>query len=171
MNRRVSLAVLAPVMVSSLALGSVAFLGEPAQSAVPSASCSVSQNPQKPDGFDVKGEGFTPGERVVIQAQNGEGLRLTATADGTVSIAGIPKEASPFTMKQGDGPKITCGTVKEAEQKGAQDEYRKGYRQGVADTKADCKAEPPKHGLAPLDPNYEKGYNAGAAAALAQFCK
>ncbi|MFI6150687.1 hypothetical protein [Streptomyces sp. NPDC051109] len=170
MNRCIGLAVVAPVMVSSLALGSVAFLPGAAQAAVPTASCSVKQSAQKPDEFDIEGQGFRPGEPVNVQTKTGFGVIFIAKADGTVST-GAAKDQAPFTMKQGNGPKISCGTVNEDGQKDAQVQYRTGYRQGVADTKADCKKEPPKQGVAPLDPNYEKGYNAGSAAALAQFCK
>ncbi|MFI8369565.1 hypothetical protein [Streptomyces sp. NPDC085466] len=46
-----------------------------------------------------------------------------------------------------------------------------GYRQGVSDTREDCKKKEPKPGVAQLDPNYERGCNAGSAAALASaFC-
>lgn len=169
MSQSIRRAVLAPVLVSSLALGSVAFLQNVAGAAVPAASCSVTQSANG-TSFDVKGQGFKPGESLTLSSKSGSASTVVG-AEGTFTAL-ASSNIGPITAKQEGESAVTCGTVKEAEQKDAQDQYRKGFRQGLADTKEDCKKEPPKPGVAPLDPEYERGYNAGATAALAsQLCK
>ncbi|MFI5827648.1 hypothetical protein ACIA6C_10340 [Streptomyces sp. NPDC051578] len=92
----------------------------------------------------------------------------SANDDGEFNSSGfIP--AGKVTASSGDD-KATCGTVKEAEQQDAQTQYSKGYQKGFDDTKAHCKMTQ-QNNLTQLDPNYEKGYNAGAKAALdSKFC-
>ncbi|MEU9378555.1 hypothetical protein AB0D94_33045 [Streptomyces sp. NPDC048255] len=168
MKRKIRTAVLAPLTVSSLLLGSVALTSNAAQ-AVPSASCTVKESATA-GRFDVTGKGFQPGKAVLLESRNGTSTS-TANAKGEVSSTGFFTSPAVTAVQFGTA-EVTCGTVQETEQKDAQDQYRKGFRQGLADTKEDCKKEPPKQGVAPLDPNFEKGYNAGAAAALASAdCK
>ncbi|MFI8518201.1 hypothetical protein ACIGEZ_10330 [Streptomyces sp. NPDC085481] len=163
------MAVLAPLTISSLLLGSVALTMSSAQ-AVPSATCTVKESATA-GKFDVTGKGWKPGKIVFFESNNTHTATRTANAAGEVSVTAF-FPAGTITALQPGVPEATCGTVKETEQKDAQEQYRMGYRQGVADTKEDCKKEPPKQGVAALDPNYEKGYNAGAAAVLASaLCK
>ncbi|MFE7513854.1 hypothetical protein ACFU8I_21915 [Streptomyces sp. NPDC057540] len=162
------MAVLAPLTVSSLLLGSVALTVGSAQ-AVPSATCTVKQSTQA-NKFNVSGKDFKPGKTILVEGGNSTAT-LKANANGEFSVTDF-FPAGEVTAVQIGGHSVTCGTVKQTEQKDAQNQYRMGYRQGVADTKADCKKNAPKQGVAALDPNYEKGYNAGAAAVLASaLCK
>ncbi|MGW2933288.1 hypothetical protein ACWDA7_15785 [Streptomyces sp. NPDC001156] len=75
-----------------------------------------------------------------------------------------------MTMQEEGGPLLSCGTVQQAEQSQAQQQFAKGFTDGFNVAKATCKAQAPQ-GVTALDPNYEKGFNAGAAAAIAKFCK
>lgn len=172
MKRRIRPAVLTPLVVSSLALGSVPLLTSSAQAAAPSITCIVKQTPGVAGRYDVRVTGAQPGVQVVITGGTPESqFTSTQAADdeGVVTTSGfIP--VGPVTAQQKGGSPVTCGAVKEAEQQAAQAQYAAGYRRGLADTKADCQVNAPPQGLVPLDPNYEKGYNAGAQAALEQFC-
>ncbi|MFI9065291.1 hypothetical protein ACIGQE_26045 [Streptomyces sp. NPDC053429] len=171
MNRRVRLAVLTPLAVSSLAFGSVSLLAGSAQAAAPSLTCSVKQTPTSPGRYDVNVKGAQPGVEVSVQGGTATNRFIasgTADDDGVFNSSGfIP--AGKVTASSGDD-KATCGTVKEAEQQDAQAQYSKGYQKGFDDTKAHCKMTQ-QNNLTQLDPNYEKGYNAGAKAALeSKFC-
>ncbi|GHB79591.1 hypothetical protein GCM10010347_57540 [Streptomyces cirratus] len=175
MNRRVRLAVLTPLAVSSLAFGSVSLLAGSAQAAVPSLTCSVKQTPTSPGHYDVNVKGAQPGVEVVVE---GGSATHSFTSSGNANDNGEFNSTSGFipagkvTASSG-GDKATCGTVKEAEQQDAQAQYSKGFRKGFDDTKTTCKAvgEQKQNNLTQLDPNYEKGYNAGAKAALeSKFC-
>lgn len=168
MNGRTRLTALAPLAVSSLALGSVLFTGGSAQAVAPSASCHVTQDANAPT-FSVIGQGFTPGANVKIQ-QGTAALTMRAGADGGFQgTLTVEAKGGPVTMQEEGGPKLSCGTVQQGEQQEAQSQYQKGYLDGFTAAKATCKAEP-KQGVTALDPNYEKGFNAGAAAAIAKYC-
>ncbi|MET9885247.1 hypothetical protein ABZZ20_19365 [Streptomyces sp. NPDC006430] len=170
MKRRIRLAVLTPLVVSSLALGAVPLLTDSAQAAAPSITCSVKKS-QTAGKYDIQVKGAQPGVRVTI---TGGSATSRFTSSGLADDAGEFNDSGfipvgVVTAAQ-QGTKITCGTVKQAEQQDAQAQYAAGFRKGLADTKADCKKEPPLQGVAPLDPNYERGYNAGAQAALDKYC-
>ncbi|MFF1559892.1 hypothetical protein [Streptomyces sp. NPDC058279] len=171
MNRRMRLAVLTPVVVSTLAFGSASLLGGSAQAAAPSLACSVKQSATA-GKFDVTLTGGQPGVQVTFTGGTSNN-RFTSTSlandSGVASTSGfIPVGA--VTAEQG-GSKITCGTVKEAEQQDARAQYSAGFKKGFDETKANCKAAAPPQGLTQIDPNFEKGFNAGAKAALeSKFC-
>ncbi|MFD4947842.1 hypothetical protein ACFVYE_04360 [Streptomyces sp. NPDC058239] len=74
-----------------------------------------------------------------------------------------------MTLQEEGGPRLTCGTVKQAEEKEVNDQLAMGFKAGFAAAKESCKAELPPTLGAP-DPNYEKGFNAGTASAIAKFC-
>ncbi|MEV0415480.1 hypothetical protein AB0I68_33080 [Streptomyces sp. NPDC050448] len=170
MNRRIRLAVLTPLVVSSLAFGSASLLAGSAQAAAPSMSCSVKQSATA-GKYDVTLTDGQPGVDVIFtggSTRHQFTSTTTANADGVASTSGfIPVGA--VTAEQGDS-KITCGTVKQAEQQDAQSQYSAGFKKGLADTKATCKKAQSQNNLTQLDPNYEKGYNAGAQAALNKYC-
>lgn len=113
---------------------------------MPAASCSVSQSANGVS-FDVKGRGFKPGEPLTLSVKSGSATTVVGAQGTFTAIAN--SNIGPITAKQEGEPPVTCGTVKEAEQKDAQAQYRKGFRQGLADAKEDCKKEPPKPGVAP----------------------
>ncbi|MFJ9338530.1 hypothetical protein ACIRP0_04450 [Streptomyces sp. NPDC101733] len=75
-------------------------------------------------------------------------------------------------QNQSKGTRISCGTAAQAQEQGAQQQLSKGFAQGFADTKKACTAKAPQQGLAPLDPNFEKGYKQGSDAAInSKFCQ
>ncbi|MFJ9079532.1 hypothetical protein ACIRO3_30490 [Streptomyces sp. NPDC102278] len=143
----------------------------PAQAVAPSLTCSLTATNGK---CNAKATGASPGVKVRFGTKNDTSAAIaTATADdaGTATSSGFLPTGGTVTAQQGD-QKPTCGTVKEAEQQDAQTEYRKGFRQGLADTRDDCKADQPDQGLAAVDPNFTKGYADGSAAGLASAaCK
>ncbi|MGW5664305.1 hypothetical protein ACWEWG_30210 [Streptomyces sp. NPDC003758] len=169
MNTRSRLAALAPLALSSLALGSLPLTAAPAQAATPKATCHVTQDAQKPDRFNVIGTGLTPGADVSI-SQGGATAFLRASADGGLSgTLTVSQKGGPVSMQEEGGPKLSCGSVKQAEEQQTQDQFAKGFKDGFNLAKATCKAQAPQ-GVTAVDPNYEKGFNAGAAAAIAKFC-
>ncbi|MEV6729805.1 hypothetical protein [Streptomyces sp. NPDC051364] len=167
MKPRIRLAVLAPVLVSSLALGSAPLLAASAQAAaVPSLTCSVKQTPNAAGKYDVTATGAQPGTTVTFRGgtANKFSAEVTVNDGGTATTSGFIPVGKVTASNQDE--KVSCGTVKEAEQQDAQAQYSKGFRKGLAETQEGCKKKPQNQNLAQLDPNYEKGYNAGAAAAL-----
>ncbi|POX54844.1 hypothetical protein C3488_00060 [Streptomyces sp. Ru72] len=129
----------------------------------------MTQDAQKPDRFNVIGTGLTPGANVSIsQGANSFGFR--ASADGGLSgTLTVSQQGGPVTLQEEGGPKLSCGSVKQAEAKQTQEQYAKGYKDGFNLAKSTCKAQAPQ-GVTAVDPNYEKGFNAGAAAAIAKYC-
>ncbi|WP_328621123.1 hypothetical protein [Streptomyces sp. NBC_00354] len=168
MKPRIRLAVLASVVVSSLALGSAPLLAASAQAAaVPSLTCSVKKTPNAAGKYDVTASGGQPGTTMTFlggTATNQFSAEVTVNDGGTATTSGFIPVGKVTASNQDE--KVSCGTVKEAEQQDAQAQYRAGFRKGLADTKEDCKKKPQNQNLTQLDPNFEKGYNAGAAAAL-----
>ncbi|WP_412075598.1 hypothetical protein ACLF6K_06675 [Streptomyces xanthophaeus] len=172
MNRRIRLTVLTPLVVSSLALGSVPLLASSAQAAAPSLTCSLKQTPGATGKYDVHVTGAQPGVKVVIKGGTPQNQFIStslADDDGVATTSGFIPVGRVTAEQEAEG-EVSCGTVKQAEQQDAQAQYAAGYRKGRADTKADCKVEAPPQGVAPLDPNYERGYNAGAKSAEEEFC-
>ncbi|MEU0398994.1 hypothetical protein ABZ318_01900 [Streptomyces sp. NPDC006197] len=101
-----------------------------AAQAVPSATCSVKQSTTV-GKFDVEGKGFRPGVTVFFESNNTHTATGKADAKGEISFLGF-FPAGTITAPQPGTPEVTCGTVKQAEQKDAQEQYRMGYRQGAA---------------------------------------
>ncbi|MEU6893997.1 hypothetical protein ABZ934_19760 [Streptomyces sp. NPDC046557] len=171
MNRRIRLAVMAPLAVSALTFGSVSLLAGSAQAAAPSLSCSVKQSATA-GKYDVTLTGGQPGVEVTFTGgtSNHRFISSTQANDSGVASTGGFIPVGAVTAEQG-GKKITCGTVKEAEQQDARAQYSAGFKKGFDETKANCKAAAPPQGFNQLDPNFEKGFNAGAKAALeSKFC-
>ncbi|MGI5448120.1 hypothetical protein ACQEVM_20635 [Streptomyces sp. CA-243310] len=170
MNRRMRMAVVAPVGVSMLALGSAALVAAPAQAAVPSATCTVTANTVASNRVDVKGNGFKPAVDVLVLSRNGN-KQIRTSADGTFKLI-AQKAGSSFSVKEGNKGRTQCGTVKQAEQKDTEDQFKKGFTQGFSATKDLCKKPNANQNLQAVDPNFEKGFNAGVTAALnSKFCK
>jgi hypothetical protein len=170
LNGRFRLAALAPIAVSSLALGALPLMAGTAHALTPSATCHVTQDTQNPKRFNVAGQGLTPGSDVSV-SQGGGTVFFKATAEGTLSgSVQVSSAGGPVTMQEEGGPKLSCGSVKQAEQTNAQQQFAKGFTDGFNTAKQTCKAQAPQQGLVAVDPNYEKGFNSGAAAAIAKFC-
>ncbi|TDU77522.1 hypothetical protein [Streptomyces sp. KS 21] len=168
MNPRIRLAVLAPVVVSSLALGSAPLLAASAQAAaVPSLTCSVKQTPNATGKYDVSVTGAQPGTTVTVHggnATNQFNFATKADDDGNASTSGFIPAGKVTASNEDD--KVSCGTVKQAEQKNAQDQYNAGFQRGLFETLKTCKENSAQQRLAQPDPNYERGYNAGVDKAL-----
>ncbi|MFD8979397.1 hypothetical protein [Streptomyces sp. NPDC059564] len=166
MNRLMRLAVLTPLVASSLAFGSAALLAGSAQAAAPSMTCTLTDSATL-DGVAVLVTGAKPGVRVDIVAVGVGSSSGPANAAGQAT-GGFSPKGGKVTATQ-DGATVACTTA-EADQQDARAQYSAGFQKGLADTRTACKMQPPPQGAAPLDPNYEKGYAAGAQAALDKFC-
>ncbi|MEU3860920.1 hypothetical protein AB0F03_26700 [Streptomyces sp. NPDC028722] len=65
-----------------------------------------------------------------------------------------------------------CGMAGNGQHNDAKAQYRQGFKDGFADLKKDCKKNQQQFAVPQkVDPNWQKGYDAGAAAASRQFCK
>lgn len=165
-GRRVRLAVLAPLAVSSLALGSVTFSAASAAAATP--SCSVARATD-PNAVQISGQDFKPNKTIVVASSDGADGSVKADASGSFSLK-ITGAEGAVSAQQVGGPEAKCGSVAEQEKQGAQKQYAEGWNAGYAAKKKDCKAQPPQ-GAVPLDENWKEGFNAGAAEAAKKFCK
>ncbi|NXY96246.1 hypothetical protein HYE82_18010 [Streptomyces sp. BR123] len=167
MNRRIRLAALAPLVVSSLALGPAALLTGSAEAAAPSLVCSVKKSATA-GKYDVSVTGATPGVSVTVTGgtpQNQFASTALADDNGDMTTSGFIPVGRVKAGEEG-GTMVNCGTVKQAEQQDAQAQYSAGFQKGMAETRAGCAKKPLAQGFAQVDPNFEKGYNAGAQAAL-----
>ncbi|MFF9088184.1 hypothetical protein ACF1BE_17495 [Streptomyces sp. NPDC014991] len=164
-GRRVRLAVLAPLAVSSLALGSMTFSASTAVAATP--SCSVARATAA-NTVQVSGKDFKANRTVVVASSDGADGSAKADASGNFSLT-ITGAEGAVSAQQVGGTEAQCGSVAEQEKKNAQDQFSQGYRQGFADMRKDCKKNMPQQDVAP-DPNWEAGFDKGAAAAAKQFC-
>ncbi|MFG2621610.1 hypothetical protein ACGFXC_28740 [Streptomyces sp. NPDC048507] len=162
-------------MATSLVLGPAAFLtAGSAEAAVPTTTCTVTKSLTEGQ-FDVSGKGLTPGAKVIIRG-GGNQISKTADANGSVSVKSVFPNNSKVTLIVGkkSNPKetVSCGTAQQAQQKDAQDQLKKGFAAGFAATRTACTEKAPPQGVAPLDPNFEKGFKQGVDAAInSKFCQ
>ncbi|MET7980147.1 hypothetical protein ABZW44_45720 [Streptomyces mirabilis] len=165
MNGRMRLAVLAPLMVSSLALGSVTFLAAPAQSASkPSCGLSKTADPNK---IQVSGQNFKPKKNVLFQSDaGGEGTAPTDAQGGFTSTLDGPE--GTVTAVQIGGSEVTCGTVAATEEKTDKDTFTDGYNFGYNLAIKNCTK--PNLANKPGDPMWDKGFDKGQEQAL-KDCK
>ncbi|MFF1284164.1 hypothetical protein [Streptomyces sp. NPDC058299] len=166
-GRRVRLAVLAPLAVSSLALGSMTFSATTAAAASP--SCSVGTGNGQ-NAVRVSGSGFKPNKSIVVDSSQGADRSVRANGNGSFSTT-IMGARGFVTAHQVGTSGARCGMVKKGQQNDAKAQYRQGFKDGFADLKKDCKKN--QHQFAvpqKVDPNWQKGYDAGAATASKQFC-
>lgn len=166
MNTRTRIAVLTPLLASSLAFGAVGLATSSAHAAVPNASCLVKIQ-QDAAKVTVTGSGFKPSTKVLVEGSTGKTFTASVSTSGGFGVANLP--AGAYTATQGGTGEVSCGSAKAAEEKGTQDQFRKGFKDGFADLRQDCKKNSNQN-LTAVDPNYEKGYTAGAAQAVKQFC-
>ncbi|MEU5082184.1 MULTISPECIES: hypothetical protein [Streptomyces] len=171
-GRRVRLAVLAPLAVSSLALGAVTFSAPTATAASP--TCSV-RNTDNPNNLLVSGKDFKPNKSVAVESANGAEGNVKADATGRFSLT-VTDASGTISAQQIGGPVVGCGTAEEGEQKNAKEQYREGFDQGFASVKKNCNAQQQgqqqqQQGIAPVDENFQRGFKDGADAAANRFCK
>lgn len=179
MIRTRRLAILAPLVVSSLVLGPAvaahAATGQ-AQSpgAVPAkARCLLTQDManSKPDDpkFTLVASGLKS-DGVSFSGGNGGGF--SKVTNGAISFSNLGPGSYTITGDK-DGT-VKCGKTPGAktdtgEKKDAKKQYKKGFSDGFATIKKNCEGKLPQ-GLTAVDPNYEKGFNDGAALAAKTFC-
>ncbi|MGI5446214.1 hypothetical protein ACQEVM_10735 [Streptomyces sp. CA-243310] len=156
-----------PLVVSSLAIGPAAFAGT-LPGAVPAASCQVAPNKAMPGTVIFNFQGFN-GSFVLLNKD--AGTTKTLSSDGSDLSYSGGESPGVYTATPTGGPSVACtgnGAAAEAEGEGdqakAQEQFRTGYQQGLKDTLATCEKNPPKN-LAP-DPNWQSGYDKGAATAI-----
>ncbi|WP_181796459.1 hypothetical protein [Streptomyces sp. WELS2] len=167
--RRVRLAVLAPMAVSSLVLGTVTFSTTTAAAASP--TCSV-RNTGNPDNLLVSGNGFRPNKAVAVESANGSEGSVKADATGRFSLT-VTDASGTVSAQQIGGPVVGCGTAEEGEQKNAKDQYNQGFKQGFAAVKENCDAQQQQQqnqGLTRVDENFQRGFKDGAKQATEEFC-
>ncbi|GAA2736101.1 hypothetical protein [Streptomyces nogalater] len=165
--RRVRLAVLAPVAVSSLALGTVTFSASSAAAASP--TCSV-RNTENPRNLLVSGRDFRPNKSVAVESASGAEGSARADATGRFSLT-VTGASGTVTAQQIGGPVVGCGTAEEGEQRNARQQYREGFRQGFATVRENCDTRERQRGFARVDENFEKGFKDGANLASRRFCE
>ncbi|MFF4716109.1 hypothetical protein ACFY2V_32655 [Streptomyces eurythermus] len=166
-GRRVRLAVLAPLAVSSLALGTVTFSATTAAAASP--TCSV-RNTDNPRNLLVSGKDFRPNKSVAVESADGAEGSVRADATGRFTLT-VTDASGTVSAQQIGGSVVGCGTAEEGEQGNAQEQYKKGFDQGFATVRKNCAATEPQQGFAAVDPNFEKGFKDGAKQASRQFCE
>lgn len=181
MIRTRRLAILAPLMVSSLALwpavAAHAATGQ-APGLVPAkARCALGQDTadSKPGDprFTLVASGLkSDAVSFSFRGANGGGGGSSAqpVTDGSISFNNL--SPGTYSIRGDKDGTVNCGRTPGAksEQKQAKDQYKKGFSDGFAAIRKNCESKPPQ-GLTAVDPNYEKGFNDGAALAAKQFCK
>ncbi|MEU6670749.1 hypothetical protein [Streptomyces sp. NPDC046727] len=165
-GRRVRLAVLAPLAVSSLAFGAVTFSAPNAAAATP--TCGV-RNTDNPKNLLVSGKDFKPNKAVAVESASGAEGTVRADASGVFSLT-VTDASGTVSAQQIGGPEVKCGTAEQGEQKNAQEQYAAGFQQGFQKMRETCKAEVPQGAVA-VDENFRQGFNDGAAKAEQRFCK
>ncbi|MER6024971.1 hypothetical protein [Streptomyces sp. NPDC001851] len=162
-GRCVRLAVLVPLVVSSLTAGAVELAASPAAAASP--TCGVSRA-DGPASLAVVGEGFEPDKAVFIESAHGAQGTERTDVGGNFS-ATITHARGTITARQVGGPEVRCGTAEQGARQNAQEQYAAGYKAGYAAMKSDCDVR----GLqrVTVNENFRRGFSDGAAAA-AKFC-
>ncbi|MCX4696389.1 hypothetical protein [Streptomyces sp. NBC_01408] len=103
---------------------------------------------------------------VRLEGPNGASHVFTVRTNGVFGMGNLP--AGSYTVvPSGSGEKAPCVDAKAAAQKNSREQFANGYRAGFTDLRKDCQKQPPQ---GTVDPNFEKGFNAGAAAAEKRFC-
>ncbi|MET7284488.1 hypothetical protein [Streptomyces sp. NPDC005573] len=164
-GRRVRLAVLAPLVVSTLAAGAVGLAVSPAAAAA-SPSCGVSRADGRA-GLKVVGEDFESDKAVFIESAHGAQGTVRTDGDGSFS-ATINHARGTITARQVGGPEVRCGTAEQGGRKSAQEQYAAGYKAGYAAMRRDCDVQRLK-GVT-VNKNFREGFRDGAAAAEKKFC-
>ncbi|MFD8980163.1 hypothetical protein [Streptomyces sp. NPDC059564] len=169
MKKFVRIAVLAPLAASPLVLGPTA-LAHPA--AAPAAgTCSVVQGyAPPPNNWAINGTGFT-GDTVPVTSDNGATIPAAKVTAGSVRVSGL--SAGHYTVggvacTGGQDPATGTGTGTDTGAD-AKVQYDKGFQKAFQAIRASCTATQPKT-LGEVDPNWQKGYDAGAALAAKTFC-
>ncbi|WP_147420008.1 hypothetical protein [Streptomyces sp. WM6372] len=167
MNKFLRIAVLAPLAASPLVLGPTV-LAHPAAAAPAAGTCSVVQGyGPPPNNWAINGTGFT-GDTVPVTSDNGSTVPAAKVTGGSVRVSAL----APGHYTVG-GVACTGGVAPETQGTGtgedAKVQYDKGFQKGFQAIRASCAAKPPQT-LGEVDPNWQKGYDSGAALAAKTFC-
>ncbi|MFD8859807.1 hypothetical protein [Streptomyces vinaceus] len=168
----VRISVLAPLVASPLVLGPLA-AALPAAAAPAAGTCTVSESKYTPKAnkWSVSGDGFPANTTVAVKGDNGySNPSYAVTADGKVRI--LELTAGHYTV---GGVACTGGAAPEKDASGTDPgkdpkaQYDMGFQKGFQAIRNSCTATQPKT-LTEIDPNYQKGYDNGAALAAKRFC-
>ncbi|MFI6145135.1 hypothetical protein [Streptomyces sp. NPDC051109] len=164
-SKLVRISVLVPLAASPLVLGPT-LLAHPAAAASP--ACQVVQGYAPPsNNWAINGTGFT-GDTVQVTGDNGY-TGSTKVTGGSIRVPGLL--AGHYTVAGtectgGGAPATKDGTDTGTDAKA---EYDKGFQKGFQTIRGNCSAKPPQ-ALNEVDPNWQKGYDNGAALAAKSFC-
>ncbi|MEU9314199.1 hypothetical protein [Streptomyces sp. NPDC048256] len=136
---------------------------------VPAGKCAVVRDTdaQGKETFSLRGEGFTKGDKVSFLGPSHSGTGFTVDADGAFVVKDVKDGQYHILVNDGEDT-IKCAKAK-GEQSQKDEERAKGFSDGFKAVKANCQAKQPQ-GIAPRTAEYNKGWDAGAAAAAAKFC-
>lgn len=163
-GRRVRLAVLVPLVVSSLTAGAVELAASPAAAASP--TCGVSRADGRAN-LKVIGRDFESNKAVFIESAQGAQGTVRTDAGGNFS-ATITHARGTVTARQVGGPEVGCGTAERGGRQSAQEQYAAGYKAGYAAMKRACDVRR-LQGVT-VNENFREGFRDGAAAAEKKFC-
>ncbi|MFD7872925.1 hypothetical protein ACFV5G_02150 [Streptomyces sp. NPDC059766] len=174
MIRTRRLALLAPVVLSALALGpAVTAHGATGQAPAPApakARCLLTQDTanSKPDNprFTLSASGFRS-NTVSFSGGNGGGAATTTNGSFTVNNLGAGRYVAVGNM---DG-RVSCGRTPAVpnDQQSAKAQYKQGFTDGFNAIKQSCSG-PMLRSLTAVNPNYAEGFKDGAALAADKFC-
>ncbi|MFF4097930.1 hypothetical protein [Streptomyces sp. NPDC001903] len=171
MIKRVRIGVLAALAASPLVLGPTV-LAHPAAAAPAAGTCSVTKGyAPPPNNWAINGSGFT-GTSVEVKGDSGYSnpsakvtggsVREGSVPQGHYTVGGVACTGGEDPAKEGTGTGTDTGANAKAE-------YDKGYQKGFQTIRGNCSAKPPQT-LGEVDPNWQKGYDNGAALAAKSFC-
>jgi hypothetical protein len=175
MIRTRRLTILAPLLLFSLALGPAAVAAQGATGQAPAlvpakARCLLTQDSanSKPNDpkFTLAASGFKSDTVSFSGGNGGGGAKLS---NGSFSFNNLGP--GRYTVSGDKDGTVNCGSTPkpQSEQKGANNQYKKGFSDGFAAIRSSCTAKPPQS-LTAVDPNYQKGFTDGAALAAKKFC-
>lgn len=164
MNRRMRMAVLPPLTISALALGSVTLFATPAQSAGP--SCAMAQGAAGTP-VTVTGKSFVPNKTVIVDS-GGSDASIKANVTGAFTVT-LPDATGTVTAQQLNGPAVKCGTVEEQEASESKASFDEGWQMGFKRGKATCNTAMPRGAVA-NEEQFNKGFAVSAKAAVDKFC-
>ncbi|MFE2478351.1 hypothetical protein [Streptomyces sp. NPDC059389] len=174
MITRVRIGVLAVLAASPLVLGPTV-LAHSAAAAPAAGTCKASESAYSPkaDKWAVFGEGFPADTKVAVKGDNGYSdpayqvtgdgkVRIVELAAGHYTVGGVACTGGAAPVKDGTGTDTDTGADAKAQ-------YDKGFQKGFQAIRGSCSAKPPQT-LGEVDPNWQKGYDNGAALATKAFC-
>ncbi|MFD7080423.1 hypothetical protein [Streptomyces sp. NPDC059918] len=176
-NKFLRIALLAPLAASPLVLGPMASARPAAAPAAGTCKASESAYTPKANKWSVFGEGFPANTSVAVKGDNGYSdpsyqvtddgrVRIVELTAGHYTVGGVACTGGADPVKDGSGTGTGTGTDTG---KDAKAQYDAGFRKGFQTIKDSCGAQQPRT-LNQVDPNWQEGYDKGAALAAKRFC-